>query len=349
MVDIIDNIKSEKEVYKDIRMLLYKIRYCRSKSAFEQLTEELNSLYQLCDEFDLFDALEPEKYISRGITIEDNIIKKRYYLNEANRFINYISNNIEHFLNFSDQNNLFENFYYDSEATHLNKITDTNEIIEYAYEFMKDYDQKFVEAFNLLKKKNHFLISKKNVFDLYEGVFIPNKYCDYPYIGVFFSENIDDASSIVHEVAHMIHHNYAKNNLKTRNYPYFYQEVYSHYIQFAFYEYMKKKKIYIEDINNSFKASLFLLGSNLESINYTLENDDCFNYEDLFYDIQYGYGITIALKYLDIYKDDPEKAKYLTNQFIQQSYYYEPIENLNEFGLDKEELTSGELIKKYLK
>lgn len=348
MNDAFNNLKAEEEIYRDIKKLLYKIRYCKSASSFQQLTEELNCLYLLCDEFDLFNVLNAENYVSRGITIEDNILKRRYYLNEAKRFINYISNNLEHFLNFSDQNILFENFYYDSESTHLNKIIDTDEITEYAYEFMNNYDKRFVEAFNLLKDKNHLLFSKKSVFDLYEGIFIPNKYCTYPYIGIFLSENIDDSSSIVHEIAHMIHHNFAKNNFKTRNYPYFYQEVYSHYIQFVFYDYIKSKKLYIKDIDNSFKASLFLLGTNLDSINYSLENNECFNYEDLFCDIQYGYGIAIALKYLDIYKLDPEKAKYLTNQFIQESYYYEPIENLNKFGLNEEELINGEVIKKYI-
>lgn len=349
MVNIISNLEAEKEVYKDIKKILYKIKYCKSKSSFEQLTEELNSLYLLCDEFDLFDALDYEKYISRSITVEDNILKMRYYLSESKKFIDYISKNIEHFLTFSDQKDLFKDLYYDSNTTHLNKITDINEIIEYAYEFMKDYDKRFIESFNLLNDKNHLLISKKNIFDLYEGVFIPNRYCAYPYIGIFLNENIDDSSSIVHEVAHMINHNYAKNNFKTRNYPYYYHEVYSHYIQFVFYEYIKRKNMYIEDIDNSFKSCLFLLGNNLESINYILESDECFNYEDLFYDIQYGYGIAIALKYLDIYKYDPEKAKYLTNQFIEQSYYYEPIEILNKFGLDEDELINGKLIKNYLK
>lgn len=344
-----NNIKVEQEIYNDIKKILLKIKYCRSKSAFNHLTEELNSLYLLCDEFDLYSAEGPEKYISRGITIEDNNIKRRIFFNQQEKFAKYILDNYDHFINFSSQNKLFDDMYFDSENIQCTKIHDINKIINYAKDFMTFYDKRFIDSFNELENNNHMLLSIKSIFDLYEAVFIPTKYCDYPYMGIFFNENIDDASSIVHEIAHMVNFKFSNNNTKTRNYPYYYQEVYSHYAQFVFYDYMKKNNMYNQDIDNFFKSAISLLGSNLASINYTLENDDLDSLEDLFGDIQYGYGIALALKYYDIYKDDPEKAKYFTEQFIEHSYHYEPIETLNKFGLNEEELISGELIKKYIK
>ena len=349
MIQNFNNIEVEKEIYNDIKKILLKIKYCRSKSAFESLTEELNSLYLLCDEYDLPFFEIPEKYISRGITIEDNDIKRKIYINQQERFANYIMENDDHFMDFSNQTSLFDDMYFDVDNIKYTKINDINIIIDYAKEFMTYYDKRFIDAFNELDNNNHILMAPKSVFDLYEAVFIPTKYCNYPYMGIYFNGNIDDSSSIVHEIAHMINFKFANNNLKTRNYPYYYQEVYSHYAQLVFYDFMKKKNIYNQDIDNSFKSTMSLLGSNLASINYTFESGEYDCLEDLYGDIQYGYGIALALKYYDMYKEDSDKAKYFSEQFIEQSYHYEPIETLDKFGLNKEELISGELIKKYIK
>lgn len=346
-IDKYDNSKAELELYKDMRILISELKKAESKLNFNRLAVELNNLYTLAGYFDLYDYPNVEDYVARPIDITDSDDRFKIFLRNHRRLYDLVNKDLDYHLAVSELSDLFIENNFEKKYHELNYIGNYQEIVNYAKEFMNYYDNKLLNAYNTIEKKNHILIKEFDESDL-GGLFTPLSNNKTPYLSFFLNSNIDDAATIVHETAHLRQYDLLKNNKTCENYNYFFQEVYSFFLQFAFYHYIKEKNIYTKDIDTCFNAYLDNLCKFLIDFNDDLTTNELSN-TYIFNDIQYSYGILVALKYFDIYKNDPEYAKLLTDNFIEQSYHYEPLEVLNSFGLDSEELASGEILKKYIK
>ena len=345
--DKFDNKKAELELYKDMRTLITELKKADSKSNFNRLAVELNNLYTLANYFDLYDYPEVEDYVARSISVLDSDNRFKIFLKNHRRLYDLINEDLDYHLAISELSDLFIEQDFEKSYHELEYMGDYQEMLYYAKEFMNKFDSKLLNAYNEIEKKNHILIKGFDETGL-GGLFTPLSNNKTPYLSFFLNNNIDDSSTIVHETGHLRQYDLLKNNKTNDNYNYLFQEVYSFFLQFAFYHYIKEKKIYVKDIEACFNACLDNLSKYLIDLNDDLTTNELSN-TYLFNDIQYCYGILVGLKYFDIYKNDPEYAKLLTDSFIEQSYHYKPMKVLNSFGLDSEELVSGEILKKYIK
>ena len=338
------NDKAKLEIYKDIHNVLDELKGTNSKSKFERLANDLNSLYDLANNYSLRDYPLYEQYISRDIDISLNQDNFNILMKHIRKLYELIIKDLEYHIEISEQSDYFEFYNFKRDYRSLSKISDYNEIFYYAKEFMNSYDPDLLKKYNDLDDKNHILINytteeiNSTLISFYD-----NK---TPYISLNLNHDIEASATIVHEAAHLKQDAFLRNNHAHFNY--LFREVYSFYLQFVFYDYIQKQKLYQNDVNICFNHCLDDLDVYLLDLYGNLENIGNIDFS-IHDNILYSYGILLGLKYYDIYKNDPEKAKYLTDQFIEQSFSYDPMTVLNSFGLNKKEIKSGKVLKKYIK
>ena len=341
------NKEAEIELYKDIRNIITDLKNTGSKSKFSRLSADLNNLYEIAGYFNLYDYPLVDDYVSRPTTIFDSDIKYNIFRKNNQKFFDLITKELDYHREIAI---LFEQFLlndYKKEYRPLAYINNFEEIQTYAEDFMKNFDLGLYEIYKNIKDNNHILIKEQDETGL-GGLYTHLSYNRTPYLSFFLNNNIDDSSTIAHETAHAKQGRIMYNNKTYDNYNYIFKEVYSYYVQFCFYKYMNDKKIFVEDVNACFNNWLDDLCKYLINLNDDLNNINPSELQ-IYENFEYSYGILLALHFFDIYQNDPEYAKLLTNEFIEHSYKKEPYEVLNDFGLDYDEIASGDILRKYIK
>ena len=341
-----DNSKAEIEIYKDIRDLITQLKKADSNNKFDKIAADLKMLYDLTERHNLYDYPNVDNYVSRKIDTYENDNLYNIFVKKMNRLLSIIQDDLDFYQEYALNYELFKYYKFEKDYHELEYVKD-KEIFEYAKEFMSYFDKDLYNAYKTLEDHNHILLNDYDKTEL-GGLFTPLNNNKLSYLSLYLNNNIDDASSIVHETAHLRQHDFLKNSKANNSYNYLYREVYSYFIQFVFYDYLKNKNLFKRDIDTCFNGCLENLNNTFVNLNYDLDHLDS-DYLALYSDLQYAFGIHIALKYYDIYINDPEYAMFLTNSFIEDSYNYAPLDVLNNFGLDKDDILNGEILIKYLK
>ena len=231
---------------------------------------------------------------------------------------------------------------YKSEIETKNKVS-LDECIYYAEEFMKQYNPDLYEIFEQLYKNNHIKFMDPIEHGI-GGVMYPINE-GLPYVVIYKRGDIYDAGSIVHEVAHCYQQIYTYDRKKDN--PDFYSEVYSHYVQMLFYEYMKNNIVYKDDIKNIKRFSLENLRCRLVRLDEYFK--DMKLNGQVYSDILYAYGISLALYYYDMHLKNPDDAEYYMNWFVKTSCLYKQEDVLNKYAINKDKILTNEIIQNYMK
>ena len=156
--DKFDNKKAELELYKDMRILISELKKADSKSNFNRLATELNNLYTLAEYFNLYDYPEVEKYVARSTSVVDSDNRFKIFLKNHRRLYDLINKDLDYHLAVSELSDLFIENNFEKKYHELNYIGNYQEIVNYAKEFMNYYDNKLLNAYNTIEKKNHIFL-----------------------------------------------------------------------------------------------------------------------------------------------------------------------------------------------
>lgn len=241
---------------------------------------------------------------------------------------------------------LFTNYKDDinvSSKTNIKENVSIEKNINIAKEFMSKYNINMLKIFEDLKDNYHIRIIKSNPDNVGGYIYLLNNL--RPYMVINAKENIYDASCIIHETAHV--HHLQNSILKKPKYPYFFQEVYSNYMQMLFYKFAEDNDLYKDDIKCLKIKKLEQLKIYLNRIKYGLDKNKAILIKED--DYQYGYGIALALYYYNMYLDDPEMTEYYVDWFIKSACFFNHQDTLNRFAIDKEKIITKENINNFLK
>lgn len=126
-------------------------------------------------------------------------------------------------------------------------------------------------------------------------------------------------------------------------------ETIAYYLQFVYIDYLSKKKIFDNNINNLYygynATYVEHIGKIKEEYNLLNKNSIYDSYIDEY--LNYTYGIVIAYHFLERYKIDPEKTKREIKNFVMLNGQYNMMEMLEMFNL-KEEILDSKILKKYI-
>ena len=223
--------------------------------------------------------------------------------------------------------------------------------LELINEFLLDFNPKICDLFNYLLMNN--LISDNNTYDDNVTYFYHAK--SKPYVMVESLNNVFDIDVLMHEIGHAYSIKMLENKSKTQslNFTRNYYEMYSTYMELAFQDYLKKNHIKLRDayiLENSFFTYLFHYATLLKSCN------ECRIFEDFYMDdieyinqaFAYGYGHYISLRVFDKYLSDKEGINDALNDFLSYQGLLTYDEQLNLFGLNRENLKDMKVLKKKL-
>lgn len=349
------NFKQVKDIlFKDINKLIYEIKRCKSKSMYNILVMELEKLYYICDILCISDYPNLESYSVKNYAIDDS---------EARKLNEYLNNNYEYYLEFSKNVNNIDTYYYDNGSLYV--INDTYNIdknINMLFEFLNEYNK---DMYNLLKKiidAGKLVVNRnsdiyKNISNIYklsdnievQAFTIYTTKIDIPYICINDDFLITSSIFLAHELGHcyenMLTRFYSKKtNMKINHF----NEVYSHYTEFIYMDFLIKNRICPKDVKNVKEGLNFELVCELMELNDYLSNFRTKDYFEVLSNLEYAFGITLAYHFYDQYLKDPEKADYNIKQFMQFNNYFDNLEVLEKLNL-KDEIIDSKILKKYLK
>ena len=190
--DKFNNKEAELELYRDMRLLITELKKADSKSNFNRLASELNNLYTLANYFDLYDYPVAEDYIARSINVTDSDNRFKIFLKNHRRLYDLVNKDLDYHLAISELSDLFIEQDFEKSYHELNYISDYQEILDYAKEFMNKFDSKLFNAYKTIEDKNHILIKEFDETGL-GGLFTPLSNNKTPYLSFFLNNNIDDS------------------------------------------------------------------------------------------------------------------------------------------------------------
>ena len=332
---IIENI-----VRKDILNIINRIKKCHSKSMYNKLISDLSKLYEIANTLKLDNILDVDNYAYKTYSrnyrkIEKN--QKKFYL-ENYDFHSELTDNYIYILNKYPN----QNYRY---------IVDEMSIEEsqnLAANFLKEYNYKIYETFKNCVMNNKFIYLDKKEYDFYnEGETYYGNYFN-TYVLIENQESIFTALTSIHEVGHI----YDFDNLMETNYNYL-TEIYSHYLELIFGNYLKNKNIDCTNVKYNYLDNLEETVTDLSNLlkeNITSKLDFDIKYNQIFYILEYTYGMILALEFYDLYLSDKELANYKINEFSKnKNDFKNPIDLIEKFNFDKEKILEGETLKKFIK
>lgn len=336
----------DKMIIKDIHNVISKIKKSRSKSTYTILINELNSLYNLCDDLEITDYPKLENFSSKSLI----------YDNKANDFAYEIIKNIDYHADFSNNYHNLDSIKYENPCfvvKNYNSFDNINLIME----FLEQYDSNLLTLFKQLLNEGRIFVA--NISEIEEDNICTPAYTTHtygsfkPYIVLEGKNQINDLIFIVHELGHASEYmnvsTVSSKILRQREYNCL-SEVYSHYLQNLFIQYLEKVGFDSKEINTIKLEYNYIFYNYIKKLNEGLVNDNEVNYIDLSTIIDYlnyTYGIAISYHFIDRYLSDPEKTKNEIKNFIILNGQYDMMNLLEQFNL-KDELINSKVLKKYL-
>ena len=340
------DIDTKRTIFKDINMMINKIKKCNSKTMYNVYLYELECLYYLCEELSINDYPNIENYSNKSIGINEDKLYDKY--------CNQLLNDKAYHLEFSKNSKNIDYCKYQN----LNNFSLQIEInpidnIELMCEFLNDYDTRIYNIFKQLLVENRIIVTEKNTIsnEMKTPAWILISYGSYhPYIVINSEKCISDSINLIHELGHAYDNQMKKSNKilyqKRIN---CLEEVISCYFQFIYIDYLKNKNLFKKELQNTkyiynipFVEYIDKIEAEYKKINEKYIED---NILDEY--LNYTYGIAIAYHFLERYKNDSEKTKKEINEFIVLNGQYNMMEMLEKFNL-KNELVDSKILKKYI-
>lgn len=326
------------QIEKDFYKVFENIKKAKSASAIDIHASDYYQLYGLCQNLNVEEIPSINYFTSKKI--EEPV---------TDELVGYVSNvykHLEYHEKVSNVGNIIPNFYDDNMFQHY---IDNYDCVRMALEFLHKYDVLLAsELENIINNDNLFFMP----YNVEEGL-CANTFSfvtlDNTYIIVYNMYCISDVSSLIHEIGHVVTERIINNNrhfLKNPERTFFYSEVYSHFLQFVFILENINYTKYSYDFSTDMKIVMNVLKSSLKQLNnYLRGHNESSVLGDALTD---SYGILLALHYAEMYVKDKEKSKFYIKKLIEESFYFDPIDCIDNYGLSKEDIASGRLIKKVL-
>ena len=336
----------KKAIFKDIYIVINKIKKCKSKSIYSTLINELATLYNLCDNFDITDYPELGNYSYKSIE----------YDNKENNYAYEVFKNIDYHLEFAESNQIIDCKYNNPNSFVIKNFFPSSNYLDIICDFLEKYDPKLLKIFNDMLIEGRILVSgsSKTDNDIHTPAYTACSYGSFkPYIVLEQENCIADLVNLVHELAHTqeyLNSGNISNKIKIQKEHNCLEEVYSYFLQNLFILYLDKIKFCMKDIetiklgyNYTFYKYIEDLWQSLIDIN----EKQILNIQNMTDYLNYTYGIAIGYHFIDRYLKDPEKAKKEIDSFIILNGQYDMMEMLEKFNL-KDELINSKVLKKYL-
>lgn len=297
-----------------------------------------------------------------GEVLDINIPELSYYNEKMYKIPHYLDEILdEYFINQKEHNKLSGNVlstYNRSGFKDYNLEEGTSKInkkkqIELINDFLTDLNPKIYKEFN-------YLVMNNLIDDIYKpidsNVTYFNHYKTKPYIMIEKLDNIFDIDVLMHELGHA----YAIKNLENRSkeqsltFTRSYHEMISMYMELSFQEYLKKNHLYLRDayiIENSFYTYMYYYFNALKVCN-KLKDDDSLCIHQMEYIDEafiYSYGHYLALRIHEKSIKDKEGTNNALNDFLTYQGLLTYDEQLNLFGLNRDNLNDMKVLKKRLK
>lgn len=335
-----NNILIDNMVRSDILNLVYRIKKCHSKSMYNKLLTELIQLYNLANTLQLDNILDVDNYAFKYFPFKEKQIEKKqknFYI-ENHEFNSELVDNYNGLINGSIDND----FRYD--ILRMNYKESQNLVAE----FLEKLDKNIFNVFKECVTNNRFIYLESNETDIMNaGLTFAGNYFK-PYVLIEDYDSIFTAVTSVHETGHI----YDFSNSIPNKYNYV-EEIYSHFLELVFCDYLSNDKINIKNIKYSFVEDLEENIKELESLlqeNIVSNLDFRQNYTRIYSIIEYTYGMILALEFYDIYLQDKELGMYEINDFSKtKNDFNTPLDVMKKYGIDKEEVLKGKVLEKYIK
>lgn len=334
------DILIEEMVRSDILNLVYKIKKCHSKSMYNKLLTELIQLYNLANTLQLDNILDVDDYAFKYFPFKEKQIEKKqknFYI-ENHQFNSELVDNYNSLI----KNSVDSNFRYN--ILRMN-YKESQRLVA---EFLEKYDKQVFNVFKDCVTNNRFIYLESNECDITNaGLTFAGNYFK-PYVLIEDYDSIFTAVTSVHETGHI----YDINNSKPNKYNYI-EEVYSHFLELIFCDYISNDKINVKNIKYSFVEDL---ESTINDLDKLLKEDIITNldfrrrYSRIYSILEYTYGMILALEFYDIYLQDKELGMYKINDFSKnKNDFNNPFDVMKKYKMEKEEVLKGKVLEKYIK
>ena len=227
-------------------------------------------------------------------------------------------------------------------------------------EFLKDFDMEIYEYYlKLIREERIEVNPRKYLTGFAKGETTFFSTSGKPYVSTRFNEKLDIASTLPHEVIHAYQLEGIKNRklieLKITS---LFKETYSIFIEYAFFDFLKKTRYK----KHGYREEGCQLDELLAVVDYTVTPLHVLSESKLKNGIFYTkYGRytehyfslllseILALYFFDIYRKDKEKAKELLKEFNDMLGVSTDEEILEKFGLSEVINGSTNVLRRYLK
>lgn len=314
------------------------------------------------------------KNIRKKINSEESIslASDIYMIDEIIKLLNLDINVPEEMIIFSDENDLLidedPNFWIN-----YNEMYETNKSISKLYKHLPNltYNPTFsmINIENILiLLSNFFSLYDKNIFNHYKKVLdkkliyiCPNiedayaktftlnsEKCSYILISKE-NQNILFAQTLAHEIIHSYINTFLYDISPKERFKYHINsldEVYSHFIELIFIDYLKKINYDKKEIKNLKDYTNFTLGYYLSSFGEVFKNKDDLNLEDYIIYENYSYGMLIAFHYYINYHKNPDKTKQDILNMTLNSASKDKHFLLNNYSLSEEDICNPKILTK---
>lgn len=332
------------ELNKDMNEILNSIKHCTSKSKQYQLMQDYYVLCEIYEEIGVTNIPKLEDYSHKKIKIEDLLrhMNKKFMpilLKDLQKNEEIYSELVNLLLELFDDYN--EPTIY--ESMFKNKIN-IYESVNMTMEFLKNYDLKIYSVLKELINNNRVMYIEDHTSKYY-GVSYNINVTNKSYILMNTDQNINSSITLVHESGHIYDFDKNKNNSINTNTKSFLvnscNEIFPNYLELVYKNYLKNKKIYLDDLNMSDKKDiqiLFDMTSSISKILYSYDINGIFEINILRAKLSELFGKICSFYYYDMYLEDPEMAKYYTNLLLENMGSYDNITILEKSGIEIDEL-----------
>ena len=230
----------------------------------------------------------------------------------------------------------------------MNKLS-KKEFFEIERDFLGSYDDILLKLFDSRVERGLIDMRGDTPATAY-----PTFCSDYHYVILPEEYNIDNLSSISHELGHL-HSNVVldvRSKKQLSDAKITYQEAYSHYMEMCLFEYLKKNHIYLGDTlideNNYYSRIMkyFKYLKSFENVEKTeRDNDILYGISDYY---KYSYGILIGTYLHERYLENPIETKKDIDNFLFTQGLLDKQEELEVLGLSREALNDTKVLAKRL-
>lgn len=328
------------ELNKDVREVLNSLKHCTSKSKQYKLMQDYYTLQEIYGEIGVTNIPKLEDYSYKKIKMEDLF----RYINK--KFIPILLKDLQKNKGIYSElvNLLLELFDGYNEATiyesmFKNKIN-IYESVNMTLEFLRDYDLRIYSILKELINENRVAYIE-DYASKYYGVSYNINATNKSYILMNTDQNINSSITLVHEAGHIYDFDKNKNNSINTNTKSFLvnscNEIFPNYLELVYKNYLKTKKIYLDDLNMSDKKDiqiLFDMTNSISKILYSYDINGIFEINILKAKLSELFGKICSFYYYDMYSEDPEMAKYYTNLLLENMGAYDNITILEKSGIE---------------